>query len=274
VSFIDKAFRPQLVANEVIKVLNVDTTGTGSFKVPRDAGLLTAQTINTDGTVPSEETTSFDATDESIEWHGLYTLIPTQLVEKSNTDLLAHRFEQLGEAIGRKLDSDVITELNKASTAGDAFYGTNNNETQLGSSTDIDIQDVFEAQGAMLDNDANPTDILMNGTNYAKLQTSSGDVIRPVQFMSEDGVVQTVSGIARPNGEGTMRVHVSSQVPDNTTFLVDRNKLGYVGDAGDIVTFDARVNETVQREVGAYKPYGVRISQPQAVYQINDNTAP
>lgn len=267
-SFIDQAYEPRLLGRDVINPVEAPSRGFDSVKIPIGQQ-LTAQTLNTDGTFPSEETTDYQSRTISFDWRGAYTKIPEQLLQKAIVDLIVERLEQIGRAISRKVDSDIMTEFDKATTKNDGFYGDNSNYDYLGSGNFVDYDAVINAMGELLKQDAEPTHMLMHpDSNVNYLQDA--DVKQALGFgTTEEGEtpLQTVLG--------NMRILVSPQVPTDTVLLVDSERIGHFLDYGDIQTFDGRVNETVQSEVLGVKPYGVRVTQEEALFAIReDSTEP
>lgn len=263
-SFIDQAYEPLLVGRDVINDIEAPSRGFDSVKVPIGQQ-LTAQTLNTDGSFPSEATTDFNSRTISFDWNGAYTKIPEQLLQKAIVDLIVERLEQIGRAISRKVDSDIMTEFDKATTKNDGFYGDNSNYDYLGSGNFVDFDAVINAMGELMKQNAEPTHMLMHpDSNVNYLQDA--DVKQALGFgTTEEGEtpLQTVLG--------QMRILVSPQVPTDTVLFVDSNRIGHFLDYGDIQTFDGRVNETVQSEVLGVKPYGVRVTQEEALFAIRED---
>ena len=255
--FIDEAFEPNLIAREVIQTVNFPFNGYDSIKIPRD-NQLTAVEVNTDGTFPSEATEGFDSVTANIKFVGGYTYIPEQLRRKSAVDLLAYRFQQLARAINRKVDSDILAEVEKATTAGDADYGTNDNEVE-GAVTYDNMIDLLEK---LYSNDAEDTDLLINPKAWASLNKTA-DAKSAANFISR--ITQGAEGsVTLLHGFGKSRLHITSQMPDDTVYAVDRNRSMAFVDGGDIQMFDGRVSGTVQHETLAIKPYAVKIVNPKA----------
>lgn len=260
-SFVEAAYEPVLVSRGLMRQLDIQLQGEDSIKIPREDALRTAQQINDDGTFPSEETGGYDSTTISINWYGLYTAIPLQLIEKSRVDIIAQRFEELGRAISRKVDSTVLSAWDTATTSG------NNNLKNLGSSTDLSYDGLITEIANHFGLNAMTTDVVLNPTNWGILHKDATFVSGLQRSADSSGNIPFLETL------GNIRFHMSQQVGDNTTYLVDRDRLGYFVDAGDIRTFDGRVDNSIQTEVLAVKPWGVSVTQPEGVYQIKDNTA-
>lgn len=261
-TFIDQAFEPQLVASNVINTVNLGLNGYDSIKIPKDSRLSAIQ-ISDDGTFASEADSGFDSVTATAAWYGAYTLIPQQLVEKSAVDLLAHRFGQLGRALARKVDEDIFAELEKATTAGDGDYGDNDNYVE----GDPTFDNVIEAIKTSVGLYARPTDIVMDEGFWAKLHKTSDMKSALAYGTTSDGQIALVSVF------GNLRIHVSPLVETDTAYVIDRNRLGYFVDAVPMMTFDGRVDKTIQNEVMAVKAWDVVISQPEAVVAIRPASA-
>lgn len=268
-AIIDQAFEPMLLARGIIKTIQLDMSGSDSLKVPKEAGQLTAVTVNDDGTFPSEATTGYESTTITINWVGAYTAIPEQLIKKAAVDLIAHRLGQIGRAIARKVDSDIITEFDACTTAGDSFYGTNSNYYHLGTGAGSLLS--YSALVTGIANhralDANPTDILLTPANWGVLMSDTSMKAALAFGTTTNGQIPAFQEFAN------LRIHYSSQLPANHTFLVDRETVGYFIDASDVQVFDGRVDNTIQNEILGVKAYGVRISRPKSVYAIRNQTA-
>lgn len=276
--FIEDALQPRLVALDVMREINFDlNVGYDSIKIPKD-NLLTASDLNSDGTFPSEETTGYDDLTINISWVGAYTSIPAQLLRKSAVDLAAHRLRQIGEAIARKVDSDIITDMTDATDKngsygdnGNYLYGGNNDgsvnsDDGFDSNKEITYDVLVNAQSDMMDNNAMPDVIVTNNQTWGRLMTDA-DMKDALAFgTTTQGEIPMVQQF------GDMRLVPTGQMPSNQTVLVDTDNAGYFVDASGVETFDGRVSNTVQFEVVAIKGYGVGQVRPKALFGIKENT--
>jgi len=265
---IEQALEPQLIGLDAINSIQFELdNGTDSITVPT-GNQLTASTLNSDGSL-SEDTTDYDGKNISIDWVGVRTTFSGQLINKANVDLLAYRMEQAGRAIARKVDSDIVNEIEKAGTKGDTEYGDNSNYNYLGSSSTLTFTDMVDSIAGAADNDAMVDLMVTNPTTWANLMTDS-DTVDSINFgTSEAGDVPMVQNF------GPVRVYMTSQVSADKALLVDTERTGVFVDASSVETFDGRVSENYQFEILAVKAYGVGITQPESVYVVHENaTAP
>ena len=255
---IDPYLEPTLVAKDVIKEEPFLFNGNDSIQVPREQQKVAIE-INTDGTFASEEQTGYQSRTANIKWIGAYSLIPEQLRRKAYIGILENQFRLIRRAIEEKIDTDILTEFDKATTPGDPDYDDADddnvdNEVQGA----ITYDNVIDLISKVMSNDAESTDLLMNATTWAALNKDP-DTKNSNRFGTarvEDGG----TSIGFLSLFGTSRVHITSQMPDDTIYAVDRNRAGYYINAGDTQLFDGRVNKTVQHEVMAIKPFSVKIS--------------
>lgn len=263
---ITQALEPELFALDAINTLQFELgNGVDSIQIPAGQQLEAVE-LNADGTL-SEDTTDYTSTQVDIKWVGVRTTFSGQLVDKAKVDLLAHRMQQAGRAIARKVDSDIITEMDKASTKGDADYGDNSNYNYLGTGTVAGYDDVVDAMAGARDNDADPDLLLTNNSSWANLMKDA-DMKNALGFgTTPEGDIPMVQRF------GSLMVRATSQVPADSLYLIDTERTGMFVDASSVQTFDGRVNEAYQFEILAVKAYGVSIVQPQTVYQIIENTA-
>lgn len=283
--FIEEAYQPKLLARGVIKEVTLDMSGYDSLKIPKHQ-LLTASQVNADGTFSGgEESTGYGSKTIDINWYGTYTDVPINLARKSAVDLIADRLAQIGKAISRKVDSDIVTEMEKAGTKGDSEYGDNSNYlygndnggvAQTGDGFDFDSNgyitfDTFiNALADHGDLDAETTHVLTNYKTWARLMKD--------QDMKDALAFGTVSANARDGGVamlqqfGNIPLMPTSQVSDDTTVLVDSDNCGYFIDASPIENWDGRVSNTIQMEVVGAKAYGVGIVRPESVFVIHEAT--
>lgn len=261
---IEQALEPQLLGLDAINTIQFELdNGTDSIQVPT-GNQLTAVDLDDDGTL-SEDTTDYDGKTIDINWVGVRTTFSGQFVNKAKVDLLAYRMEQAGRAIARKVDSDILDEIEKAGTKDDSDYDDNDNYNYLGSSTTVSFTDVIESMAGAADNDAMVDLMVTNPSTWSNFMTDA-DTIDSINFgTSEAGDVPLVQTLGR------LRVFMTSQVSADKALLVDTDRTGVFVDASSVETFDGRVNEAYQFEILAVKAYGVGITQPQSVYVIHEN---
>lgn len=263
---IEEALEPQLLAQDAIRSMDFNLgQGFDSIQIPT-GNQLSAVDLNNDGTL-SEDTTSYDSVTVSIEWVGVRTTFSHQIVEKAAVDLLAFRLEQAGRAIARRVDSDILTEIEKAGTKGDAEYGDNSNYEYTGGS-DAAYNNVINAIETGIGNDA-MLDMAIAAPDVWGALHRDADVKDVLAFTATaEGDFSMVQNF------GPLRLMTSSQVTADKALLVDSDRTAMFVDASPVETFDGRVSEAAQFEILAVKGYGVQILQPQSVVVIHEASEP
>lgn len=261
---IEEALEPNLLAMDAIRSLDFQLgAGFDSIQIPT-GNQLSATTLNSDGTL-SEDTTGYDSVSISIEWVGVRTSFGGQIVNKAAVDLLAFRMEQAGRAIARKVDTDILNELEKAGTKGDATYGDNSNYVYTGSGNDATYEDVISVISTGLGNDA-ALDMGLLSTEVWDSLHKDADLKDVLAFTaSADGEFSLVQQF------GPLRFMASSQVGADKAIFVDSDRTAMFVDASAVETFDGRVSEAYQFEILAVKAYGVGILQPQSVVVLHQD---
>lgn len=261
---IEQALEPDLLGLDAINTIQFElNNGVDSIQVP-SGNQLTASKLDADGSL-SEDTSDYDSQSIDIDWVGVRTTFSGQLVQKSKVDLLAFRMEQAGRAIARKVDEDILEEIEKAGTKDDSDYDDNDNYNYLESGNDVTFTDVIESIANAAENDARVDLLVTNPKSWANFMTES-DTLDAINFGNERGDVPMVQML------GPIRIFMTSQVSEDKLLLVDTDRCGVYVDASSVETFDGRVNEAYQFEILAVKAYGVGIVQPQTVYVIHEDT--
>lgn len=265
-AFVEKQLRPTLLGEGVIKNLPMTLRGHTGIKVPKGVN-LSASSIS-DSTVTADDQ-DYGSITITPSWVGLRTSFTYELLQQGNVDVIADKLEEMGFAISKKLDSDVLSEIESASHKNNSTYdasGTNDNYVFSGASNNIDWADLASAVQKAHENDSYPDTIVVNPTNEGVLLQDS-DIKDMIKFQATSG------SIAPPvKTLYNMKFLVSSQVPANRTFLVDSTRCGYFVDAAPVTTWDGRIDNTIKQEVLAAKCYGVGIVRPKAITSIADNT--
>jgi len=263
---IEEALEPALLGLDAVNTMDLQLNqGVDSIQIPSGTQ-LEAVDLNADGSL-AEDTSSYDPTTVDINWVGVRTTFSGQILDKSRVDLLAFRMEQAGRAIARRVDSDILSEIEDAGSS-DGSYGDNSNYDYLGADSAMGYTDVINAVAGAADNDANVDLMVANPTTWANFMTDS-DTVQSTGFgTSEDGEVPMVQQF------GPVSVFMTGQVPANKALFVDTERAGMFVDASEVQTFDGRVNENYQFEILAVKAYGVSIVQPETVYVVHEEAAP
>lgn len=261
---IEEALEPMTLGQDAIRSMDFNLgQGYDSIQIPT-GNQLSAVDLNSDGTL-SEDTTGYDSVKISIGWVGVRTTFSHQIVEKAAVDLLAFRLEQAGRAIARRVDSDILTEIEKAGTKGDADYGDNSNYVYTGSGNNIAYDDVITAIQTGLENDAILDMGLAGPSVWGNLHKDT-DVKDVLAFTATaEGDFSLVQNF------GPLRLMASSQITTDKLLLVDSSRNAMFVDASPVETFDGRVSEAAQFEVLAVKGYGVQILQPQTVVVVHQD---
>jgi hypothetical protein len=263
---IEEALEPQLLSQDAIRSMDFNLgQGFDSIQIP-SGNQLSAVDLNSDGTL-SEDTTQYDSITVSIGWVGVRTTFSHQIVEKAAVDLLAYRLEQAGRAIARRVDSDILTEIEKAGTKGDAEYGDNSNYVYTDGS-DATYDNVITAIQTGIENDA-MLDMGIAAPDVWGALHKDADVKDVLAFTATaEGDFSMVQNF------GPIRLMTSSQVTADKLLLVDSDRTAMFVDASPVETFDGRVSEAAQFEILAVKGYGVQILQPQSVVVLHESSEP
>lgn len=263
-SFIEKALRPKLIAEGVIKKASLNLNGADSLKIPKGEP-LTANSIATDGTVTASEV-DYGSLTITVGWIGALTTLVHQLLQVSAFDLVTDKFEEIGFAIAKKVDTDIIAEILKATTKDDATYGDNSNYNYLGSSTYITHDLLVDSVTNFEANEGEATHMLIHPTDKARV-------------LKDDDIVACLTYGTTPAGEilpqvrtiMDMKMISTTQVTAGKIMLVQADKLGYYLDASPVETWDGRIPNKIAFEVIGAKCYGVGIPRPKYAYTIHQN---
>lgn len=263
---IEEALEPQLLAQDAIRSMDFNLgQGYDSIQIPT-GNQLTAVDLNADGTL-SEDGTDYDGVTISIGWVGVRTTFSHQIVEKAAVDLLAFRLEQAGRAIARRVDADILEQIEKAGTKGDADYGDNSNYVYTGGS-DATYNNVIDAIQTGIENDA-MLDMAIAAPDVWGALHKDADVKDVLAFTATaEGDFSMVQNF------GPIRLMTSSQVTADKMLLVDSSRNAMFIDASPVETFDGRVSEAAQFEILAVKGYGVKILQPDTVVVLHEASEP
>lgn len=263
--FIEKRLRPKLVAEGVIKkISNFNTRGANAVKIPLRNQLITATDLPDSGAV-TYDSGSYESTTVTLAYSYAAQSLTHEIVKFANVDLIAEELGEIGDAISRKVDSDIISALQTATTT------PNGNLVQLGATATVTWDNLVDGQASAIANYAEPDTILLAPSTLAtimKLDEFSGgnSITGSLAFNGQAGnvfpYVTTILG---------MKVVTSNQVDGDDIYLVDTARTGYLIESGDVEVFDGRRSGYLAYEVIGAKCYGVSIVQPKAVYRIEEN---
>lgn len=267
--FIEREFRPRLVAADVIRTTEVGQ-GYDSLKVPKQPDLQVASTIADDGTL-TDDSADYGSLTINTDFIGLRSKVTMELLKNATVDLLEDQLRQITFALQRKVDSDIITEIQKASTKNDGTYGSNNNFLYLGNGNNVTYDDMVDAYYAAVANNANP-DMFLCSPDFAANLAEDSDMKEAVAFGTtrQGEEADTVPRIQSFMGKPLM---VSSQVGSNRGYWLDTDRLGWLVNKSGIETMDQQLDNQAAFEVKAARGFGVGITRPQSVYSVIEQTA-
>ncbi len=262
-NIVERAFRPQLVMNEVIKTITVNASGMKDLQVPISA-LRTAAALPDTGVLvaPSND----DYTDATIDlgWIYSYEVITIQLIQQGIIDIVQDQMFELGDALARKVDLDIVTAIEDASP----LAGTNNNYVALGAATFMSYSALVDGVMAHVALNALPDTIVTNPLTWANFLKDS-NVITALGYNSQD------KGALFPRIQDFLglRVVLTTQATAKNLYIVDSARCKYLVEGSAIQMLDGRQSGTVNWEIIGLKLYGVQVIQPEAVYRIVEDTA-
>lgn len=263
--FIEKRLRPELVMAGVIKVIdNFDSKGQNAIKVPLRSALITAADLPDSGQV-SYSTGTYGSTTITLAYSYAANSLTHEIVKFANVDLIAEELGEIGDALSRKVDSDIVTAFAAATTAG------NSNLVSLGSGTYVSYNNLVDAQSASKALYAKPDVCLMN-------PASLGRVMKLTQFAGGTSLVGSLmfkgndtNNFPVPASVLNMRIVESLNCGTDDIYLIDTARTGYLVKAGGVETFDGRISGYLAYEVIGALNYGIGIVQPKALYRIAQN---
>ena len=261
---IDQALRPQLVAQNVIKKLDMKgQKGINSVKIPRNT-LITATEL-TENTDISYGTNNYDGVTITAKWVGAAQKFSEQLLRASAVDVIKDQLQLIGYAIGKKIDEDIIAALQTAAPTDNSngnYVKTGDNGS--GSAADISYEKFIDAVETAKTNNAEPDVMLMHPSDWAAL-------MKDTDFKNALAFATTPAGAVMPQVQEAagIRIITSSVVTQGNAFIIDSKKLGYYVDFTETVTYDGRIPDQISFEVIGAKAYGVGISQPQAYVRLH-----
>ena len=166
--FIERKLRPDLVALNVVKRLRIDNRGTSSIKIPVSE-LITAADLPDSGTVTYATGNDYTNAVVTLGWRYASSRITMELIEQANVDLIQDQLVELGFALSRKIDSDIIAAHVTATPTNDA----NTNYTALGGTTDISYDGLIDGLRDAAINNAQVDTVLLSWTQFAAFMKDS-----------------------------------------------------------------------------------------------------
>lgn len=258
--FVERALRPTLLAEGVIKRIRVDNKGASGIKIPVST-LATASALPDSGAVTFPN--GVDYTSKTIDFTWVYAAqkITMEIIEQANVDLIQDQLFELGDAIARKIDTDIIAAIDGAITPG-------TNGINLGAATNVTYDSFVTGLAGHNALNAQTDMVLTNWTTWSNLMKDT-DIKSALGFNSATAgtvfpMVQQLFGL---------KLLVSNQVGANNLYFIDSRRTGYFVEVSEVKVFNDRSSGALAQEVIAAKNYGVDIVQANSVFRLKENTA-
>jgi len=264
-SFVEEKMRPKLLAEGVIKQINnFNPRGNNAVKVPLRSALITASDLPDNGEV-TYDTGTYSSTTITLGYKYASNRLTHEIIKFSNVDLIAEELGEIGSAIGRKVDTDIIAAFLAATTTA------NSNLTKLGGGTYATYDALVDGLNSHKQLYAEPDVILLNPSTTAtimKLDEFQGgsSLVGSLMFKGDD-----TTHFPIPRTILSMRIVESTNVGANDIYYIDTARNGYLVKAGGIETFDGRISGALAFEVIGALNYGVGIIQPAAIFRLQEN---
>lgn len=262
-NIVERAFRPQLVMNEIIKTISVNPSGMSDLKFPISA-LRTALALPDSGVLPAPTNDDYGSQTITLGWIYSYEVITIQLIQQGVIDIVQDQMFELGDALSRKVDLDIVAAIETASP----LAGTNNNYIALGAAVFMSYSALVSGVMAHIALNALPDAIVTNPLTWANFLKDS-NVITALGYNSQD------KGSLFPRVQDFLglRVVLTTQATAKNLYIVDTARCKYLVEGSAIQMLDGRASGTVNWEIIGLKLYGVKVIQPEAVYRIVEDTA-
>jgi hypothetical protein len=259
-SVVERAFRPVLVAGEVIKTITVNPSGMEDLKVPTSA-LRTASDLPDSGELSAPSNDDYSSESISLKWIYAYEVITLQIIRQGVIDIVQDQMFELGDALSRKVDSDILDAFETATPSDNS----NSNFSDL--DADLSYEGLVDGVFGMQNNNAVADAIVTTPLVWREFLKTT-DVKGTFKFSSVDAG----SIFPRILDFHGVRVYLTTNANEGNVFLVDSAKCGYLVEASGIEMLDGRKSETVNWELIALKLYGVKVVKPKAVYRLTTDT--
>jgi hypothetical protein len=260
-SVVERAFRPVLVAGEVIKTITVNPSGMEDLKVPLSS-LRTADDLPDSGELSAPTNDDYSSTSISLKWIYAYEVITLQIIRQGVIDIVQDQMFELGDALSRKVDSDILDAFEEATPS-------DNSEANFKDlDADLSYEGLVDGVFGMQNNNAVADAIVTTPLVWREFLKTT-DVKGTFKFSTVD------SGSIFPRilDFHGVRVYLTTNANEGNVFLVDSAKCGYLVEGSGIEMLDGRKSETVNWEVIALKLYGVKVVKRKAVYRLTTDTA-
>jgi len=253
---VEKAFRPQLVMADTIRTISVNPQGMKELQVPINA-LRTASDLPDDGVLPDPSNDPYTDQKIQLKWIYSYEVVTHQLIKQGIIDVIADQMFELGDALSRKVDSDIITSVENASPSDNS----NSNFKQL--SGNLGYSELVDA-------------VMNHASNYAVTDTIVTNPLTWANFLKDSNVISALGYNSQDKGSVFPKIQdflglklvLTPQASTGNVYLLDSPRTKYLVEGSGIEMLDARKSGTVNWEIIGLKLYGVNIVQPTAVYRI------
>ena len=255
-NIVERAFRPKLVMNEIIRTISVNPSGVETVKIPISA-LKTAAALPDSGELPDPSNDDYGSATITLAWIFSYEVITLQLIQQGIIDIVQDQMFEIGDALARKVDTDIVAAIEAASPSNDA----NSNYTLLAST--MTYSDLITGVMAHIGLNALPDAIVTNSFTWGNFLKDS-NVIAALGYNS----VNEGSLFPRIQDFLGLKVVLTTQASANNMYIVDTNRCKYLIEGSAIQMLDGRKSATVNWEVIGLKLYGVEVIQPEAVFRL------
>jgi hypothetical protein len=260
-SVVERAFRPVLVAGQVIKTITVNPSGMEDLKIPLSA-LRTASNLPDDGELSSPSNEDYSSESISLKWIYAYEVITIQIIRQGVIDIIQDQMFELGDALSRKVDSDILDAMETASPS-------DNSESNFEDlDADLSYEGLVNGVFGMQNNDAVADAIVTTPLVWRNFLKTT-DVKGTFKFSTVD----SGSIFPRVLDFHGVRVYLTTNANEGNVFLVDSTRCGYLVEGSGIEMLDGRKSGTVNWELIALKLYGVKVVKPKSVFRLTTDTA-
>jgi len=255
-NIVERAFRPTLVMNEVIKTITVNAKGMKTLQFPIST-LRTAVALPASGVLPDPTNDDYEEAEIDLVWIYAYEVITIQLIQQGIIDIVQDQMFELGDALARKVDSDIVTAIETATPDTDA----NSNYNLLAGTMTYDglIDGIMDC----IANNALPDAVVTNPLTWGNFLKDS-DVVTALGYNSVD------KGSVFPRIQDFLglKITLTTQASANNLYIIDTQRCKYLVEGSAIQMLDGRKSGTVNWEIIGLKLYGVKVIQSEAVYRV------
>lgn len=261
---VERAFRPNLIMSGFIRSISVDPKGVSTIKFPISV-LKTAYDLPDNGDLSSPTGGDYDHQEIDLKWIYSYEVITWQLIQQAVIDVIQDQLYEMGYALSRKIDSDIVSAIEAASPSSNV----NNNYLALGTGNKFSYNALMEG-------------VLKSEMNFAVPDSIITNPLTLLNFMKDTSVITALGYNSQELGTLFPRVRqffglqmlTTTQATQGNVYILDSNRTKYFVEGSPIQVLDGRKSGTTNWEIIALKLYGVKIVQPKAVYRLVENVNP